>query len=172
MAFEPLSRHFKPLRPLWNRTHSPGTEVPSATNTTAVTESFSPTVQPKWQARSPEESQANVLLNTWNWLKIKVIFCQLQTAFQTSFNATRDSFPAFIYLAINHIWRCRRLTDDGGQQSDHADGDHEAGPAVPVLSGRDEGKQHLPEDGEEVHDVVVAGRESPLATLVVVVAVA
>lgn len=28
-------------------THSPGTEVPNATNTTAVTESFRPTVQPK-----------------------------------------------------------------------------------------------------------------------------
>lgn len=31
----------------------PGTEVPSATNTTAVTESFRPMVQPKWEARSP-----------------------------------------------------------------------------------------------------------------------
>lgn len=27
--------------------------MPSATNTTAVTESFRPTVQPKWEARSP-----------------------------------------------------------------------------------------------------------------------
>lgn len=33
--------------------HPPGTEVPSATNTTAVTESLRPMVQPKWQARSP-----------------------------------------------------------------------------------------------------------------------
>lgn len=33
--------------------HLPGTEVPRATNTTAVTESFRPTVQPKWEARSP-----------------------------------------------------------------------------------------------------------------------
>lgn len=31
----------------------PGTEVPSATNTTAVTESFRPMVHPKWEARSP-----------------------------------------------------------------------------------------------------------------------
>ena len=31
----------------------PGREVPKATNTTAVTESRSPTVQPKWEARSP-----------------------------------------------------------------------------------------------------------------------
>lgn len=34
-------------------THSPGTEVPRATNTTAVTESFRPMVHPKWDARSP-----------------------------------------------------------------------------------------------------------------------
>ena len=33
--------------------HVPGTDVPRATNTTAVTESLSPTVQPKWEARSP-----------------------------------------------------------------------------------------------------------------------
>lgn len=50
--------------PVWIHTHSPGTEVPSATNTTAVTESFSPTVQPKWHARSPGRSQTDVLLNT------------------------------------------------------------------------------------------------------------
>lgn len=31
----------------------PGTEVPRATNTTAVTESLRPTVQPKCEARSP-----------------------------------------------------------------------------------------------------------------------
>lgn len=31
----------------------PGTEVPRATNTTAVTESLRPTVQPKWEAKSP-----------------------------------------------------------------------------------------------------------------------
>lgn len=31
----------------------PGTEVPKATKTTAVTESLRPMVQPKWEARSP-----------------------------------------------------------------------------------------------------------------------
>lgn len=31
----------------------PGTEVPRATNTTAVTESLRPMVQPKWEAKSP-----------------------------------------------------------------------------------------------------------------------
>lgn len=33
--------------------HSPGIEVPNATNTTAVTVSRSPTVQPKCDAKSP-----------------------------------------------------------------------------------------------------------------------
>jgi len=46
------------------------------------------------------------------------------------------------------------LTNDGGQQSNHANGDDETGPAVPVLCGWDEGEQNFPEDGEEVHDVV------------------
>lgn len=32
---------------------SPGTEVPNATKTTAVTESLRPMVHPKWEARSP-----------------------------------------------------------------------------------------------------------------------
>ena len=45
-------------------------------------------------------------------------------------------------------------TNDGGQQADHTDGDHEASPAVPVVCGRDEGEQNLPEHGEEVHHVV------------------
>lgn len=35
------------------RTYLPGTLVPSATNTTAVTESLMPKVQPKWDATSP-----------------------------------------------------------------------------------------------------------------------
>lgn len=42
-----MDLYYKLLLPL------PGTDVPSATNTTAVTESFKPMVQPKWDARSP-----------------------------------------------------------------------------------------------------------------------
>lgn len=45
-------------------------------------------------------------------------------------------------------------TNDASEQSNHTDGDDEAGPAVPVICGWDESKQNLPEDGEEVHDVV------------------
>lgn len=41
------------VRPDWHRRLPPGTEVPRATNTTAVTESLRPMVQPKWEARSP-----------------------------------------------------------------------------------------------------------------------
>ena len=48
----------------------------------------------------------------------------------------------------------RQVTNDGGEHSDHADGHHKAGPAVPVISGRHKGEQKLPEDGQEVHDVV------------------
>ncbi len=48
---------------------------------------------------------------------------------------------------------CHR-TNDSSEQSDHTDGDDEAGPAVPVLCGWDEGEQNFPEDGEKVHHVV------------------
>lgn len=65
----------------------------------------------------------------------------------------------------------RQVPDDGGEEADGADGDQEAGPAVPVLGGRDAGEQDLPEDGDEMHDVVVAGRQVFLATVIVVVAV-
>ena len=40
----------------------PGTEVPSATNTTAVTESFRPMVQPKWEARSPMKAVSRPIM--------------------------------------------------------------------------------------------------------------
>jgi len=62
----------------------------------------------------------------------------------------------------------RQVPDEGGEEADGADGDQEAGPAVPVLSGRDAGEQDLPEDGDEMHDVVVAGGKAFLAALVIV----
>lgn len=40
----------------------PGTEVPSATNTTAVTESFRPMVHPKWEARSPMKAVSRPIM--------------------------------------------------------------------------------------------------------------
>lgn len=55
---------------------------------------------------------------------------------------------------------------------DHADGHHEAGPAVPVVGWRHEGEQNLPEDGQEVHHVVEARRQLLLAALVIVVILA
>lgn len=68
------------------------------------------------------------------------------------------------------MWR--QVADDGGEEADDADGDQEAGPAIPVLCGRHAGEQNLPEDGQEVHDVVVTRGQSLLAALLVVVAVA
>lgn len=61
------------------------------------------------------------------------------------------------------------LTNDSSEQSNHADRDHKTGPAAPVVSGRDEGKQNLPEDGEKVHDVVETGRQFLLPALLIIV---
>ena len=55
------------------------------------------------------------------------------------------------------------VPDEGGEQPDDQDADTEAGPAMAVLGGGHAGKQHLPEDREEVHDVVKAGRQPLLA---------
>lgn len=38
---------------MFDLAYIPGSEVPRATKTTAVTLSLRPTVQPKWEARSP-----------------------------------------------------------------------------------------------------------------------
>ena len=56
-----------------------------------------------------------------------------------------------------------QVPDDSGEHADDENGDNEAGPAVAVLCGGHTGKQHLPEDREEVHDVVKAGRQPLLA---------
>lgn len=64
--------------------------------------------------------------------------------------------------------RCQ-IARDCGEDADKRYGDDEAGPAVPVLCGRDEGEQNLPEDGEEVHDVVEAGGQPLLAALLLVI---
>ena len=55
------------------------------------------------------------------------------------------------------------MPDDGGEHADDENGHNEAGPAVAVLCWGHAGKQHLPEDCEEVHDVVKAGRQPLLA---------
>lgn len=54
--------------------------------------------------------------------------------------------------------RCQ-VADDGREQADDNDGDGETRPAIQVVRGGDTSKQDLPEDGEEVHDVVETGRQ-------------
>lgn len=55
------------------------------------------------------------------------------------------------------------VANDGREHANDEDGDDEAGPAIAVLGGGHTGKQHLPEDGQEVHHVVEAGRQALLA---------
>ena len=49
-----------------------------------------------------------------------------------------------------------QVSDDGRQEADDHDGYDEAGPAVPVGGGGDEGKQNLPENRHYVQEVVEA----------------
>lgn len=63
-------------------------------------------------------------------------------------------------------------TNDSGEQSDHADGDDKAGPAVPVLCGWDKSEQNLPEDCEEMHDVVETRRQFLFPALLIVIVLA
>lgn len=62
-----------------------------------------------------------------------------------------------------------QVAGDGRQHADKGDGHDEAGPAVPVFGGRHEGEENLPEDGEEMHDVVEARGQALLATLLLIV---
>lgn len=55
------------------------------------------------------------------------------------------------------------------QNTNQGDGHKEAGPAIPVLCGRDKGEQNLPEHCEEVHDVVETGRQALLPTLLLII---
>lgn len=61
-----------------------------------------------------------------------------------------------------------KVTNDGCEHADDEDGDNKAGPAVAVLSGGHAGKQHLPEDSQEVHHIVKAGRQALLTGLIFV----
>lgn len=67
------------------------------------------------------------------------------------------------------MWR--QISDDGGKDADDADRDQEAGPAVPVLRGWDAGKKNLPEDGEEMHDVIVTRWKSLFTALLIIITV-
>ena len=61
------------------------------------------------------------------------------------------------------------VTYEGREQADHADGHHEAGPAVPVVCRRDEGKQNFPEDGQKVHHIVETRRQLLLPTVLIII---
>ena len=54
-----------------NRIQGPGIDVPKATNVVAVTESFIPTVQPKWLARSPS-SAVNIPMHAMDTTKHRI----------------------------------------------------------------------------------------------------
>lgn len=58
-----------------------------------------------------------------------------------------------------------QVSGDGGQHADEHDRHKEASPAIPVLRGWNEGEQDLPEDGQEVHDVIKARWQALFATL-------
>lgn len=62
-----------------------------------------------------------------------------------------------------------QIPNDGGEEADDADGHEEAGPAVPVLCWRDAGEQNLPEDGEEMHDVVITRWKALLTTFLIII---
>lgn len=62
----------------------------------------------------------------------------------------------------------RQVTDDGREEANDEDGDDKTGPTVQVVCGRDAGEQHLPENSEEVHDVVETGRQPFLSCILFV----
>lgn len=66
----------------------------------------------------------------------------------------------------------RQISNDGGEEANDADGHQEAGPTVPVLRGWNAGKQNLPENGEKVHDVIIAGGKAVPSAFLVIVTIA
>lgn len=55
------------------------------------------------------------------------------------------------------------------QDANEGDGHKKAGPAVPVLGGRDESEEDFPENRQEVHNVIEAGWQAFLAALFLIV---
>lgn len=60
------------------------------------------------------------------------------------------------------------VTDDSCEHANDEDGNNEAGPAIAVLGGGHAGKQHLPEDSQEVHHVVEAGWQALFPRLILI----
>lgn len=63
----------------------------------------------------------------------------------------------------------RQVARHSCQDADEGNGDKEAGPAVPVFSGRDESKEDFPENCQEVHDVIEAGRQAFFSAFLLVI---
>lgn len=54
--------------------------------------------------------------------------------------------------------RCQ-VTNHCRQKADDNDGHDKAGPPIPIVSGRNKGKKELPENSEEMHNIVKARRQ-------------
>lgn len=65
--------------------------------------------------------------------------------------------------------RCE-VSDHRRQHAYDGDGDDKAGPTIPVVCWRNEGKQKLPKDGEEMHDIVKTGGQCLLAAFIIIIA--
>lgn len=65
------------------------------------------------------------------------------------------------------VWS--EITRDRRQHANQTDGHNEARPSVPILRGWHECKENLPEDREEVHDVVKAGWKTLFTALLLIV---
>ena len=62
-----------------------------------------------------------------------------------------------------------QVPGDGRQDADEGNRHEEAGPAVPVLGGRDKGEKDFPENSQEVHDVIKAGGQALFAALFLII---
>ncbi len=62
-----------------------------------------------------------------------------------------------------------KIACDCRQDTNQRDGHNEACPSIPILCGWDECKENLPEDCEEVHDVIKAGWKTLFTTLLLII---
>lgn len=62
----------------------------------------------------------------------------------------------------------RQVSNHCRQHAYDSDGYNKTGPTIPVVCRRNEGKQKLPKDGEEVHDVVKTRGQLLLSTFIII----
>lgn len=62
-----------------------------------------------------------------------------------------------------------QVPGDSRQDTDEGNRHEKAGPAVPVLGGRDKGEKDFPENSQEVHDVIEAGWQALFAALFLII---